>query len=117
MNVTTIGSGIRASLPNGWKLVELGDLCEHNLGKMLDGQKNVGVSRPYLRNPNVKWFGFDLADVKAPLVLLEPPLANLIHFDKASEAIRESQNLAIDAAREADDLFNSLVQRAFKGEL
>ena len=64
MSTTTLGSGIRASLPHDWKLVELGNLCDHKLGKMLDRQKNEGVSRPYLRNPNVKWFEFDLTDVK-----------------------------------------------------
>lgn len=57
-------AGIRSSIPAHWRIVELGDLCVHNLGKMLDRQKNEGIPRPYLRNPNVKWFEFDLTDVK-----------------------------------------------------
>lgn len=44
-------------------MVQLGDVCEHNLGKMLDKQKNKGTPRPYLRNPNVLWFDFDLSDL------------------------------------------------------
>lgn len=34
------------------------------LGKMLDAQKNRGRPQPYLRNPNVRWFDVDLADVQ-----------------------------------------------------
>jgi type I restriction enzyme S subunit len=37
---------------------------------MLDKAKNKGVPRPYLRNINVRWFGFDLSD------LLEMPFEN-----------------------------------------
>jgi type I restriction enzyme S subunit len=31
---------------------------------MLDGQKNKGIPRPYLRNPNVLWHDFDLDDLQ-----------------------------------------------------
>ena len=34
------------------------------LGKMLDKEKNNGDFMPYLRNENVRWFSFDLSDVK-----------------------------------------------------
>jgi len=34
------------------------------LGKMLDAQKNKGRPQLYLRNPNVRWFDVDLADVQ-----------------------------------------------------
>ena len=34
------------------------------LGKMLDKAKNQGKPRRYLRNINVRWFGFDLSDVQ-----------------------------------------------------
>ena len=34
------------------------------LGKMLDKQKNRGTLQPYLRNVNVRWFSFDLSDLK-----------------------------------------------------
>ena len=50
-------------LPTGWKWVRLGEICESNLGKMLDGIKNQGISRKYLRNLNVRWFDFDLSDL------------------------------------------------------
>jgi len=45
-------------------MVRLGEVCDHSLGKMLDRNKNRGVPRPYLRNPNVQWFDFDLTDVR-----------------------------------------------------
>jgi type I restriction enzyme S subunit len=34
------------------------------LGKMLDKEKNLGTLQPYLRNVNVRWFSFDLTDLK-----------------------------------------------------
>lgn len=44
--------------------VPLGDLAETRLGKMLDAKKQTGEHlRPYLRNANVQWFRFDLADL------------------------------------------------------
>jgi type I restriction enzyme S subunit len=39
---------------------QLGDIAELRLGKMLDQNKNKGTLQPYLRNLNVRWFGFDL---------------------------------------------------------
>jgi len=30
---------------------------------MLDAQKNKGVLRPYLRNPNVRWFEVDTSNL------------------------------------------------------
>jgi type I restriction enzyme, S subunit len=45
----------------GWKEKTLGELADHSLEKMLDKQKNRGVLKPYLRNLNVRWFGFDLS--------------------------------------------------------
>lgn len=48
-----------------WPIVPLGklaaDMC---LGKMLDKAKNRGTLQPYLRNVNVRWFSFDLTDLK-----------------------------------------------------
>jgi type I restriction enzyme S subunit len=35
---------------------------------MLDKEKNTGVPRRYLRNPNIRWFEFDLSDLKEILV-------------------------------------------------
>ena len=43
--------------------ITLGSISESRLGKMLDKEKNVGEPRRYLRNINVRWFGFDLSDL------------------------------------------------------
>ena len=43
--------------------VSLGSISESRLGKMLDKEKNVGEPRHYLRNINVRWFGFELNDL------------------------------------------------------
>ncbi len=50
-------------LPEGWCLASVYQLARHRLGKMLDKAKNKGTPRPYLRNANVRWFGFDLSDL------------------------------------------------------
>jgi type I restriction enzyme S subunit len=47
-----------------WRTVRLADVAEARLGKMLDAQKNRGRLHPYLRNPNVRWFDIDLADLR-----------------------------------------------------
>ncbi len=51
-------------LPEGWVWATVECVAEHRLGKMLDQVKNKGTLRPYLRNLNVRWFGFDLSDVQ-----------------------------------------------------
>ena len=53
-----------AVLPAGWRMVRLSEVAEQTLGKMLDAQKNKGLPLPYLRNPNVRWFDVDTADLK-----------------------------------------------------
>lgn len=50
-----------------WKLFKYGDLGVSKLGKMLDKEKNIGRPVPYLRNINVRWFGFDLTDISTML--------------------------------------------------
>ena len=52
-----------SNLPEGWCWATVSQVAEHRLGKMLDKDKNRGTPRPYLRNANVRWFTFDLADV------------------------------------------------------
>lgn len=47
-------------IPENWKWVRLGEICESCLGKMLDKEKNTGTPRKYLRNLNVQWFSFDM---------------------------------------------------------
>lgn len=46
-----------------WKKYTYAQLGTSKLGKMLDKAKNTGIFVPYLRNVNVRWFGFDLSDV------------------------------------------------------
>jgi type I restriction enzyme S subunit len=50
-------------MKNGWHYKKVSEIAQHSLGKMLDKAKNKGVLKPYLRNLNVRWFGFDLSDV------------------------------------------------------
>lgn len=47
-----------------WKTEPLRNIANSCLGKMLDKTKNKGEFRPYLRNLNVRWFSFDLTDVR-----------------------------------------------------
>jgi type I restriction enzyme S subunit len=53
-----------SELPEGWVWASLEQIADHRLGKMLDKAKNKGIPRPYLRNLNVRWFGFDLTDIQ-----------------------------------------------------
>lgn len=46
-----------------WASVSVRDVGHARLGKMLDKSKNTGKETLYLRNINVRWFGFDLSDV------------------------------------------------------
>jgi type I restriction enzyme S subunit len=46
-----------------WQRKKVSEIATHSLGKMLDKAKNKGEPKPYLRNLNVRWFGFDLSDV------------------------------------------------------
>jgi restriction endonuclease S subunit len=50
-------------MKNGWQNRKVSEIAEHSLGKMLDKAKNKGELKPYLRNFNVRWFGFDLSDM------------------------------------------------------
>lgn len=66
MSAATIVStnrSVREINPEGWRKVRLGEVAEHRLGKMLDAKKNIGSPKPYLRNPNVKWFHIDISDL------------------------------------------------------
>ena len=49
---------------DNWEEKEYKDLGTSNLGKMLDENKNIGRDVRYLRNVNIRWFDFDLTDVK-----------------------------------------------------
>ena len=51
-------------IPSSWEWVRYGQITDSRLGKMLDKAKNSGRLRSYLRNTNVQWFRFELADLK-----------------------------------------------------
>jgi type I restriction enzyme S subunit len=51
------------TVPASWAWVSVAEIGDSRLGKMLDKAKNKGTPRRYLRNTNVRWFDFDLADV------------------------------------------------------
>ena len=51
-------------LPVSWAWARVGEIANTRLGKMLDKAKNKGKPFRYLRNINVRWFDFDLSDVK-----------------------------------------------------
>ena len=51
-------------LPASWVWVNVGSIAAARLGKMLDKTKNKGTPRRYLRNVNVRWFHFDLLDLR-----------------------------------------------------
>ena len=53
----------REGLPN-WPVKTVNEIAEHSLDKMLDKKKSVGIPRRYLRNVNVRWFEFELGDLK-----------------------------------------------------
>lgn len=54
-------ASVRASQ---WPKVQLGDVAELCLGKMLDAAKNKGEPYFYLRNPNVRWFSVDTSNLR-----------------------------------------------------
>lgn len=50
-------------VPKTWRWARVREVGDARLGKMLDKARNRGTLRRYLRNVNVRWFDFDLADV------------------------------------------------------
>lgn len=68
LQLATSSAAVEASeadwlIPEHWVWARCAWLGEARLGKMLDVSKNQGEFRPYLRNVNVRWHRFDLADV------------------------------------------------------
>ena len=52
------------TMPADWDVVSLGEVYEVQLGKMLSPKAKQGANpKPYLTNRNVRWGGFDLADL------------------------------------------------------
>ncbi len=52
-------------VPNAWEWVRFDSIAITRLGKMLDGAKNRGDLKPYLRNTNVQWWKIYLDDIKS----------------------------------------------------
>lgn len=51
-------------IPENWICIHLKEIADLRLGKMLDDSKNIGKETKYLRNVNVRWFQFELDDLK-----------------------------------------------------
>ncbi|WP_291992533.1 restriction endonuclease subunit S [Candidatus Accumulibacter sp. ACC003] len=47
-----------------WPTVQLSDVADHCLGKMLDAKKNKGRPLPYLRNPDVRWLEINTTQLR-----------------------------------------------------
>ena len=54
----------RHLVPDSWIWLRFAGVGDQRLGKMLDGAKNKGELKPYLRNTNLQWMRFELADLK-----------------------------------------------------
>lgn len=71
-NVSCVGQGYKASevgvVPVEWTVSTVGGEFEIQLGKMLDAERNKGVSVPYLGNRAVQWGRFDVDDL--PMVAM-----------------------------------------------
>jgi type I restriction enzyme S subunit len=50
-------------IPEDWDVTTVGVEFSVQLGKMLDSEKNVGVSKPYLGNRAVQWGRIDVTDL------------------------------------------------------
>ena len=53
----------REVIAKGAGVASIGQVATTDLGKMLDAKRAAGAPTPYLRNINVRWGRFDLADV------------------------------------------------------
>lgn len=68
LHVQSVSESPRQNLPATWVMKRLGDICDVQLGKMVDrGRNHTGVPLPYLRNANVRWGSFDLSNVASML--------------------------------------------------
>ena len=56
------------NIPSSWEIKLLPEVSEARLGKMLDKNKNQGLPTKYLGNINVRWWSFDLVDLKEILL-------------------------------------------------
>jgi type I restriction enzyme, S subunit len=105
-------------LPNTWTWRPVSYVGGGRLGKMLDKAKNRGTSRRYLRNVNVRWFDFDLSDVKT-MPFEDDELAEF-ELRKGDVLICEGGEpgrAAVWDGREKDIYFQKAIHRVRLGEL
>lgn len=57
-------SVLKDAFDENFETALFGEIMQSRLGKMLDAAKNIGKPQKYLRNINVRWLGFDLADLQ-----------------------------------------------------
>ncbi len=57
-------SVLKDAFDENFETTLFGEIMQSRLGKMLDAAKNIGKPQKYLRNINVRWLGFDLADLQ-----------------------------------------------------
>lgn len=81
---------------------------------LLDSPYTQRWMQGYVRGVAVK--GINLGDVKRLPIMLPSPKA-ITKFAKFARTAFDAQDEAIAVTKQSDDLFNSLVQRAFRGEL
>jgi type I restriction enzyme S subunit len=67
-NAVEVPAGYKRSeagvIPKDWSVSSVSAEFNIQLGKMLDGARNVGIPKPYIGNRSVLWGGFDLDDLR-----------------------------------------------------
>lgn len=92
---------------------------EQALSEYVSAYLNSSYGKKYLferAKPSINMSNFSASEfLKIPLLL--PPIALQKHFVQVAEAARSSVKRLKGVVQDADNLFNSLLQRAFRGEL
>jgi type I restriction enzyme S subunit len=92
---------------------------EQALSEYVSAYLNSSYGKKYLferAKPSINMSNFSASEfLKIPLPL--PPIALQKHFVNVAEAARSSVKRLEEVVQDADNLFNSLLQRAFRGEL
>ena len=102
----------------GWIEKRLGEVCDVQLGKMLDKAKNKGKPYPYLANLSVRWRGFDLSALRTmPFTDSEVEKFSLRPGDVLMCEGGEPGRCAIWQMPNSDIKFQKAVHRIRPGEL
>lgn len=59
------------TLPKGWVWVSIGNISQHNSGKMLHAGKNKGKNHKYITTSNLYWGYFNLEDLREMQIMDE----------------------------------------------